>query len=244
MKSSLLYYKLIYGGVLAKKKRLFFSILGILIGVASLFVMVSVGESSKAKVDREFEEFGMNNLVVFAGKAGVRGGRSVVMEVMPTLKLDDVEALKNICGIKRIAPIYDIGSVVVEIGGRKITTRVVGTDSNYFAIKKYTVYTGRIFSDKEVSRGDLVAVIGWKVKDEVFLDSDPIGSMLRISRLPFRVIGVLEKKGTDMSGQDLDDVIVVPVTVATRRLDNVDYIKSIEVECENGKILPSVEKAI
>lgn len=242
--SRLLYLKLIYGGAFSKKKRLFFSVIGILIGVSALVVMVSVGEGSKAKVDRQFEEFGINNVVVFPGKAGVRGGRAVVMEMMPTLKLEDASALKNIWGVKRVTPIYDLGSVVVQVGNRKITTRVVGADEAYFAIRKYSIYSGRFFSSKEVARSDLVAVIGWKIKDEVFPDSTPIGDLILISKLPFRIIGVLDKKGTDISGQDLDDVIVVPITVAMRRLDNVDYIKAIEIECESKEVVPLVEKAV
>lgn len=243
MRERLINLRLLYCGFLAKKRRLFFSVLGILIGVAALIAMISIGEGSKAKLEEEFESFGLNNLIVFAGKAGVRGGRAMIMEIMPTLKLEDADAIRKIYGVVNVSPMYDLVANVESNKG-KAQKSVIGAMPSYFIIRKYSLYSGRLFTEREVKRADLVAVIGWKVMNDVFEGKVPVGERLRIFRMPFKVIGVLAPKGTDATGRDLDDVVVVPITVATKRLDNVDYIKAIEVECKDKSYVGIVETAI
>ncbi len=243
MKGSWLEYRLLYGAVFHKKVRLFLSVLGIIIGVASLVVMVSVGEGAKKKVLREFETFGSDTIVVMAGKAVVRGGRAIQMELATTLKLEDARPLKRLYGVKRVAPVYD-NTVVVEYGRNAASTVAVGTTPAFSKIRRYRLWEGRFFTREEAWKNAKKVVIGWKVKEELFPREDPLGKTIRIRKLPFKVVGVMEKMGTDASGKDQDDQVIVPITSAMNRLFNVDYIKSIFVQVESEGLIDAVARMI
>ena len=243
MKSSFYKYKLLYGAVFAKKKRLFLSVLGIVIGVASFVVMVSVGNGTKRKVLKEFRTFGSDTVVVVAGKATVRGGRPVQLEITTTLKLPDAKVLKRLFGVKTVAPVYD-NSVIAEYRKNTTDTQLVGTTPEFFKIRRFSLVYGRFFTGEESLSNAKVAVIGWKIKRELFPTENPIGKTIKIRKLPFKIIGVLEKIGTDASGRDQDDQIIVPISSAMNRLFNVDYIKSIFVQVESETLLDIVCKEI
>ena len=235
--------KLLFGAIFFKKLRLFLSILGIIIGVAALVVMVSVGKGAKIKVLKEFRTFGSDTVVVMAGKARIRAGRPVQLEISTTLKMEDAKALKRVFGVVRVAPVFD-GTTVVEYETESAFTSVVGTTPDFFRIRRFSLSEGRIFTKKEAFHNAKVAVIGQKVKENLFGNEDPLGKRIRISKIPFEVIGVLDKIGVDASGKDQDDQVIIPITSATNRLFNVDYIKSIFVQVADEGLLDSVVKAL
>jgi len=236
-------FKLLFGALFSKRLRLFLSILGIIIGVAALVVMVSVGEGAKRKVLKEFKTFGSDTIVVMAGKAKVRGGRAVQLQIATTLKLEDADAMKRLFGVLRVAPVYD-DTTVVEYETESAFTAVVGTTPEFFRIRRFSLAYGRLFTEKEAFHNAKVVVIGHKVKENLFGDENPLGKRIRISKIPFTVIGVLEKMGVDASGRDQDDQVIIPISSCMNRLFNVDYIKSIFVQVADEKLLDVVAKAI
>ncbi len=236
-------FKLLFGAIFSKKIRLFLSILGIIIGVAALVVMVSVGEGAKLKVLKEFKTFGSDTVVVMAGKARIRAGRPVQLQVSTTLKLEDAEAAKRLFGVIRVAPVYD-GTTVVEYETESAFTSVVGTTPQFLKIRRFELSEGRVFTEKEAFHNAKVVIIGQKVKENLFGDENPLGKRIRISKIPFKVIGVLEKIGVDASGKDQDDQVIIPISSCMNRLFNVDYIKSIFVQVSDEKLLEEVVKAL
>ena len=232
-------FRLRYGALFYKKRRLFLSILGVVIGVAAIVVMVSVSEGSKAKLMREFETFSPDTLTVVAGRVRLRGGRPITTEKYTTLKLEDAWSLEGIFGVVRVAPVYE-GSVVAEYGENSMRVTVVGSTPQIFAIRRYKMAYGRIFTHAEAMKNGKVAVIGYKVCQELFGCRDPVGKRIRIRKLPFLVVGVMEKMGTDASGRDLDSQIIIPISSATNRVFNVDHISSIFVQVASELFLQDV----
>ncbi len=235
--------RLKFGAIFYKKKRLFLSVLGIVIGVAAVVVMISVGEGAKEKVMREFETFSPDTLTVVAGKTRIRGGRAITVRRYTTLKMEDAEAVKKILGVVRVAPVYE-GSVTVEYERETITCTLVGSTPEIFKIRRFSLLEGRIFTQREAYRNGKVAVIGYRVWKELFKDEDPIGKRIRIRKLPFVVVGLMKKMGTDASGRDLDSQVIIPISSATNRVFNVDYISAIFVQTAGEAFLNDVSTNI
>ena len=236
-------FRLSYGALFHKKRRLLLSVLGIVIGMASIVVMIAVGEGSKAKVMREFETFSPDTITVISGRVRIRGGRPITTERYKTLKLRDAKALEKVFGVVRVAPVFE-GAVTVEYGRESMTATVVGSTPSIFSIRRYRLRRGRVFSSREAWHNGKVAVIGYKVWKELFNFSDPIGQRIRIRKLPFLVVGLMEKMGTDASGRDLDSQVIVPVTSAMNRLFNADYLTSIYVQTMGERYLDVVSRNI
>ncbi len=232
-----------YGALFNRKKRLFLSVLGIVIGVASFVVMVAMGEGAKAKLVKQFETFSPDTLTVVAGKTRIRGGRPIQVETATTLKEADARALSRLMGVVRVAPVYE-ATTTVEHAKESASTLVVGSTPELFSIRHYKLLSGRIFTEEEARHNALVAVVGHKVAQELFGDINPVGLRIRIRKLPFRVVGVMEKMGTDASGRDLDNQVIIPISSATNRVFNVDYISSIFVQTLGERFLDEVSGAI
>lgn len=236
-------YKLLWGGLFHKKLRLFLSIIGIIIGVASLLLMNTFGESAKIKTLKEIETFGPEVMMVVAGSVRVHGGRAIQTEITTTLKPDDAEALRKIKGIKYISPVFN-GDGIVRYLGNNITTIVNGVNEEYILLRKFPLLIGRNFLKDEILGYKKVAILGYKVKKEIFGKENPIGKIILINKLPFRVIGVLAPIGVDASNADQDDQILIPWSVAVSAVYNVDYIRSIYLSVENVKEVTLIEKQI
>ncbi len=235
--------KLRYGALFYKKKRFLLSVLGIVIGVAAFFVMVSIGEGAKKKLLKEFETFSPDTITVVAGKTRIRGGRPIQVETATTLKVADAKALERLFGVLRVAPVYE-NTAVVEYGSEATTAMVVGSTPAMFEIRRFKLKSGRIFTDYEAWHNAKVAVIGSKVSEELFGSVNPVGLTIRVRKLPFKVIGVMEQMGTDASGRDLDNQVIIPISSATNRVFNVDYISSIFVQTMGEGYLDAVARSI
>lgn len=236
-------YRLLWGGLFYKKLRLLLSIIGIIIGVSSLLLMNSFGESAKIKTLKEIETFGPEVMMVVAGSVRVHGGRAIQTEITTTLKPDDAEALRKIKGINYLSPVFN-GDAIVRYLGNNLTTIINGVNEEYTLIRKFPLAEGRNFLKDEVIGYKKVAVLGYKVKNQLFGDESPVGKIILINKLPFRVIGVLAPIGIDASNADQDDQILIPWTVALSALYNVDYIRSIYLSTENLEEIPLIEKQI
>jgi len=236
-------FKLLWGGIFFKKLRFFLSLLGIIIGVAALIVMNSFGESAQEKTLKEISTFGPRVMVVVAGNVQVHGGRPIQMEIATTLKPSDAKALRSIDGIKYVSPVYN-GLGIVRYKSNTYITTVVGVNREYALIRKFPIILGRNFTNEEVKTYEKVVILGNKVKKELFGKENPLGKQIFINKLPFKVIGVLGPIGIDASGEDQDDQVLIPYTVAMAALYNVDYLKSIYLSVTNVKLIPLVAKRI
>ena len=236
-------YKLLWGGLFHKKLRLFLSVIGIIIGVASLLLMNAFGESAKIKTLKEIETFGPEVMMVVAGSVKVYGGRAIQTEITTTLKPADAEALRKIKEIKYLSPVFN-GEGVVRYLGNNLTTIVNGVNEEYLLLRKFPLLEGRNFLKDEILGYKKVAILGYKIKRELFEDKNSIGKIILINKLPFRVIGVLAPIGIDASNTDQDDQILIPWTVAILAVYNVDYIRSIYLSVENLEEIHLIEKQI
>lgn len=239
----LIKYKLLFGGLFYKKLRLLLSVIGIIIGVASLLIMNAFGESAKIKTLKEIETFGPEIIMVVAGSVRVHGGRAIQTEITTTLKPNDAEALRKIKDIKYLSPVFN-GDGIVRYLGNTLTTIINGVNEEYLLLRKFSLLEGRNFLADEILGYKKVAILGYKIKTELFGDKNAIGEIIRINKLPFRVIGVLEPIGIDASNADQDDQVLIPWTVAVSALYNVDYIRSIYLSVEDISQISSVKQQV
>jgi putative ABC transport system permease protein len=198
--------------LLRNKTRSFLTMLGVIIGVASVISMVAVGEGAKAKVEGVFSSMGTNLLIVLSGSTssgGVMGG----FGSMPTLTWDDLRAIKKEAPAVRLAaPLLSVHATVLS-DDANWTTAVTGTTPEYFEIRAWKIARGSLFEASDVDAGNETVVLGQTVVDRLFGGGvDPLERTVRINGVPFVVIGVLQSKGQSPMGSDYDDLAVMPVT--------------------------------
>lgn len=199
------------------------TVLGIVIGVAAVITMVTVGNGTAASVTAEIESFGNNQLLVLPGQR-TAGGRSGA----PAFKMEDVDALRNqVGGITAAAPQLQLSTTVIA-QGRNWTTTVVGTSNDYFDIQNRDVEKGRLFEDGEEQGGSSVCVIGTTIEKQLFQGTQsPLDQMLKVRNISCRIIGVLKEKGTAGMGGDQDDAVVMPIKTVERRLVGKSRVSAI-----------------
>lgn len=192
------------------------AMLGVIIGVASVIVLVSISEGTKQAVEEQIASFGANLLIIRPGSS-MFGGRRGGAGTADPLTDGDVEALRNeIAGIAGASGEVTTGSAVV-FGGVNWTTRIVGINPDYLAARGWTIDEGRSFSGAEGEAGRRYAVVGQTIIEEVFDGADPLGQTMRIGGQPFEVIGIVAARGENNWGQDQDDVIFAPLNTIRQR---------------------------
>ncbi|HOB85213.1 MAG TPA: ABC transporter permease [Bacteroidales bacterium] len=209
------------------KMRALLTMLGIIIGVASVIAMLAIGEGSKRSITEEMSSMG-SNLVMIMPDFQSRGGVSLGASNSMVLKYSDVTAIRNeAASISLVSPSVNSSGQAIY-GNQNTLTSIYGISEEYLEIRKLTIETGRIFNETEVRSMAKVCLLGQTVVENLFgEDSDPVGATIRIKNLPFEVIGVLEDKGESGMGQDQDDLILAPYTTVQRRLAAIDYINGI-----------------
>jgi putative ABC transport system permease protein len=210
------------------KLRSALTMLGVVIGVAAVIVMVSIGQGATAAVDAQIKSLGTNMLIVFPGATtanGVRsgwGGASTLTLADATAIEQEVHGLVGVAWIKR-----DVAQVVN--GELNWSTSIQGVSASFATVREWPVESGEFFDARDDAAASRVAVIGHTVKDNLFgAGEDPVGAVIRIKDVPFRVIGLLEKKGQNTWGQDQDDVVMIPFTTAERRVLGSAILGSVE----------------
>jgi len=198
--------------LLRNKTRSFLTMLGVIIGVASVISMVTVGEGAKARVKGVFDAMGTNLLIVLSGSTS-SGGMMGGFGTMPTLTWDDLRAIRRDArAVRAAAPVLST-KVTLLSDDANWTTAVVGTTPEYFQIRALTIARGSPFSDADVDAGGKVVVLGETVVTRLFgAGVDPVGRTIRLRAAPFTVIGTLQRKGQSPMGQDYDDVVLLPVS--------------------------------
>ncbi len=200
------------------KLRTFLTMLGIIIGVASVIAMLAIGEGSKQNIQASISSLGTNSIMIFPGAISA-GGVRLEAGSSQTLKREDAEAIALQCDlVKYVSPVVQKGSQIIA-GARNWRTMVVGVYNDYFNIRNLLIINGRNFSPSELRTAAKVCVIGQTVNLNLFGENnDPVGKVIRINRIPFQVIGMLDKKGPNTFGQDQDDIIIAPFFTVQKRM--------------------------
>ena len=209
------------------KFRAFLTMLGIIIGVASVIAMLAIGQGSKKSIQDEMSSMGTNMIFIMPG-ADMRGGVRQSASDMQTLKLSDVDAIRSSCSdVEAVSPQVSSSSQAV-VGNNNWPTTVYGVNNEYLGIRKYEIETGRNFTDREVKTYAKVCLVGQTIIENLFPDGgNPIGQSIRVGTIPLKIIGVLAEKGENGMGQDQDDLIIAPYTTVQKRMLAITYIQSI-----------------
>ncbi len=207
--------------------------LGIIIGVAAVVSMVSVGNGAQASITKQVSALGENLLTVFAGSSQ-SGGVSSGQGSASTITVADAEAIvREIPDVMATSP--EVSTTAQAIAnGRNWSTSIVGESPEYLQIRDWKLASGSMFSDREVRGAAKVAVIGSKTALELFGPLDPVGKSVRIRNIPFVIIGLLESKGAGMGGQNQDDRIIIPYTTAMKRLTGDRYLRSVNLRIRSS----------
>jgi putative ABC transport system permease protein len=219
--------KIAVRALVRNKLRAILTMLGIIIGVASVIAMLAIGEGSKKNIQEQMSSMG-TNLIMIMPNMQQRGGVSLGASSSMALKMSDVETLRNeTTALAEVSPQVSASGQVIY-GNENTQTTVYGVSEEYLDIRKLKIASGRIFNSNEVRSMAKVCILGQTVVENLFGEgSDPVGLIIRIKSLPFQVIGVLEDKGESGMGQDQDDLILAPYTTVQRRLAAIDYINGI-----------------
>jgi putative ABC transport system permease protein len=210
------------------KMRSFLTMLGIIIGVGAVIAMLAIGQGAEYSVEQQINALGTNVLIILPGSqqsGGLRFGAGTVT----TLTEDDATAIQKECpAVSLISPGTRSGGQVIA-GNQNWATSIEGTGPDYLEIRKWSVEYGDFFTDQDVKSAAKVCILGRTVSDNLFPDSSPVGQNIRIRNVPFKVLGVLSKKGQNAMGQDQDDIILAPYTTVKRRLTWYPYLRQVLV---------------
>jgi putative ABC transport system permease protein len=220
-------FKIAFKAIVLNKMRTLLTMLGIIIGVASVIAMLAIGEGSKESIRANISSMGSNIITIRPASASSSGVRASADE-MQTLTLKDYEAVNMQATYLSYATPLVTGKGQVINGSNNWPSSIYGVNPDYLKIKVVDLQSGSMFTDSEVKTASKVALIGQTVVDNVFPDGqDPVGQMIRFNNIPFKVIGVLEVKGENTFGQDQDDVVIAPYTTVQKRILAIDYINQI-----------------
>ncbi len=216
--------------------RSFLTVLGIVIGVASVITMVTLGNGATKEVTSQIASLGSNLLMVAPGRRMGPGQSNSA----PPFKAEDAEAIaREISGVAGVAPV-STGAASAIYGHENWTTSVTGTTSSYLQVRNLTLTSGRNFSESESRAGAAVCIIGQTVREKLFGSEDPVNKRIRLKALTFQIIGLLEAKGQSGMGQDQDDVVLTPLRTLQRRISGNQDVGFIMVSMQDGV---STEKA-
>jgi putative ABC transport system permease protein len=232
---------------LAKNKlRAGLTVLGVVIGIAAVTTMVSIGQSASELVQGQFQALGTNLIVVFPGSQsnrGVRQGRGSTH----TLTAADCEAMAHECpAVLAASPIVGAMAQVIYGNTNWIPKELTGVGVDYLTVRNWNMRQGGYFTERDISSAAKVCVIGRTIVEKLFQTSNPIGETIRIGKIPFQVIGVLETKGANMVGEDQDNLIIAPFTTIRKRLQgsNFENVDVILASARAGDLMSEAEQQI
>ncbi len=217
--------------------------LGIIIGVAAVIAVFSIGNGAKAQVEAQIASLGQNVLLVFSGSFNQGGARSGAFGA-GTLSVEDAEAIgREVRNLGGVSPEVRSQAQVLA-NGLNWSTQILGEGEDYLNIRQWPLSAGAMFSDQDVKSVGKVAVIGQTIVKQLFPDEDPIGQTLRIRNQPFRVVGVLIAKGLSVQGSDQDDLVIIPYTSAMKRVTKQTMLRSINVQAVTQDTIDDVQADI
>lgn len=225
------------------KLRGFLTMLGIIIGVASVIAMLAIGQGSKRSINAQISEMGSNMIMIQPG-ANMFGGVRQSGSSMQTLKMEDYESIKaNVKNISAVSPTVNSNGQTI-FGSNNTPTSIYGVNTDYLEIRKLSVDDGDMFSQTDIQRAAKVCVVGQTVVDNLFTNGEePLGKVIRFNKIPFKIIGVLKKKGYNSMGMDQDDLILAPYTTIQKRVLAITHINGITASAvEENKTDAAIEE--
>ncbi|MBZ5610563.1 MAG: ABC transporter permease [Acidobacteriia bacterium] len=225
MKKILPAMKIAFRALRINKMRSALTMLGIIIGVGAVIAMVAVGSGATERIQQQIASIGSNVIIVMPGSitaSGIRLGSGNAV----TLTIDDAKALARDCpSVQAVAPSSRSGAQVVY-GNNNWATSLYGTTPDYLTIRDIGIQSGNVFSQQDVDSDAKVALLGQTVVNNLFNGADPVGQVIRIKRVPFTVVGTLVPKGQSPTGQDQDDIIILPITTAQKKVFGVNQARA------------------
>jgi len=232
----LMIIRIAFRALARNKTRAALTMLGIIIGVSAVIVMVSIGQGAQASVQAQIESMGTNLLFVSAGAQNVGGVRSGAGDSgTNTLTVEDLEAIRReVPSVSMVSPVVNARAQLV-VADQNWNTSVQGVSEQLPDIRKWSVQTGGFFTDADVRSAARVIVVGQTIADNLFPGQDPVGQTVRVSNMPFRVVGVMARKGQDPQGRDQDDTAFAPYTSVQKKIlgntrVQVAYVSAVSAE--------------
>lgn len=221
-------FKIALRAIAANKLRSFLTMLGIIIGVASVIAMLAIGQGSKQSIQKNISEMGSNMIMIQPGQDRGHGGAQKDASEMQTLKLTDYEALcKDAKYLAAASPNISASGQFVN-GNNNTPSSIYGVSPEYLKIRQLKISDGEIFTEEDIQTSAKVCVIGKTVADNLFPNGeDPIGKVIRYKSIPFRIIGILKSKGYNSFGMDQDNLVLAPYTTVMKRILSVTYLQGI-----------------
>ncbi|MCX7981318.1 MAG: ABC transporter permease [Syntrophales bacterium] len=230
----------------SNKMRSFLTMLGMIIGVGAVVAMLAIGQGASRKISEQIASMGSNMLLVLPG-AQTSGGLRMGMGTQMTLTYDDALAIERECSaVSAVAPSVQ-GVVQLVYGNQNWSTVVYGTTPGIFEVRDLTMKSGRPLLDQDVRNSTKVCVLGQTVVDNLFGDTDPVGQIIRIKKVPFVVVGVVDERGPNAFGHDQDDVAYIPLTTAQKKILGTKFsgtVRSIGVKAKSADLLDKAEEQI
>ena len=227
----------------ANRLRSFLTMLGMMIGVAAVIMMLAIGQGAQFMVDQSIASMGSNLFIILSGST-TSGGLRMGTGATPTLTTSDAEAIAELPSVAAVAPVSP-GTGQIVYGSNNWSTAVAGSTPSIFVVRDWPVSAGYPFTDSDVRAATRVALLGRTVVQNLFGDEDPIGKTIRIKQSPFLVIGVLAAKGQSLNGQDQDDIVVIPVTTAQRKIFGSQFpgsVRMIMAQASSADTMPIAER--
>jgi putative ABC transport system permease protein len=235
--------KLVFRTLLARKGRSFLTILGIVIGVSGVIIIISLGAGAQALVLGQVTKLGTNLINISPGKSNEKGPPSSVFGiVVTTLTTEDADALRDKGRVPHATGVLSVvrGQETVKWENKDTDTTYVGVDSVYPQVVNFDMAEGRFFDEREDKGNANVAVLGYTVKEDLFGDTDPLGEIIKIKNTPFRVVGVIAKRGSAFF-QNQDDQVLIPLAIAQKQLLGIHHLQAINIKIDKAE---NVKQAI
>jgi len=229
----------------ANRMRTVLTMLGMVIGVAAVVLMMSIGQGAQYAIKQSISAMGSNLFILLSGSTqtgGVRTGSGGAL----TLTVNDATAIAELPGVQAVAPINP-GDAQVVYGPSNWNTAIIGTTPAYLDVRAWQIVSGAAFTASDVRSATRVALIGQTAAQNLFGDENPLGKTIRIKQSPFIILGVLASKGQGMDGRDQDDTIIIPLTTAQRNVFGIRFpgtVRMIMVQSTGLDVMPEVEAAM
>ena len=239
-------FKISFRALRVNKMRSALTMLGIIIGVGAVITMLAVGTGASQRISQQISSVGSNLIIVLPGSS-TSGGIRMGSGTQSTLTRDDAEAIARECpAVADVAPSHR-GAAQLVFGNQNWSTGVIGTTPGVLNVRDWTLSAGKPFTDQDVRNATKVCILGQTVVDNLFGGMDPVGQIIRIKKVPFTVVGVLEKKGQSPVGQDQDDTVIIPISTAQKKIFGTPFagmVRDIAVKAKSSEDLAAAEDQI
>ena len=229
--------------IMRNKLRSLLTVLGVVIGVCAVITMVNIGSGAQVAIETAISGLGTNMIIIFPGsmtKGGMRTGFGTVTSLVDS----DAQAVSDECpAVQLVSPVVNTAAQVV-FQNQNWGTSIMGTNPDFQRIKNWPLARGEFFTMQDVKAASKVCVLGKTVAEKLFGIQNPVGQIIRVKRIPFRVIGLLTEKGQTTFGQDQDDTVVVPYTTAQKRLMGITYLSMIMASAVSNERIPDAQEQI